>query len=288
MTPLFYCILNEMDDIRQLLKKQDFYALEKGNQEEAAELLELLPRMRSVKLVKGAAKTATAAAQPDYPVFDESFKKELEGFYQQINFWETEMEHGDNFLHTLFREFDLQNPNGGGRDQAYITFDELYHDMKEKYKQEKTGTEEEFKAEIAKFMCEHNVGSLDRQTPLHVLIKNLNYSISKIDDKKKLYGWIEGWLVKVVLPEKKNTGGDTTLTDWIFKEFMEIYRRLSLLNAVETSTDKFSDEAICAIYDTFKEPQAEYNRILKDAVKKNALPVFEKYMKVDKYHEAAL
>ena len=101
MTPLFYCILNEMDDIRQLLKKQDFYALEKGNQEEAAELLELLPRMRSVKMVKG------AAGQPDYPVFDESFKKELEGFYQQINFWDTDMEHGDNFLHTLFREFDL-------------------------------------------------------------------------------------------------------------------------------------------------------------------------------------
>ena len=99
MTPMYFIIYNEMFDMRKLFQDNGFYQLQKDNEKEAGELLEMLPRMWN-----GCKK------------FDPDFRNEVAEFYKQINFWRAELEHGDNFMHILIRDFDLLNPNGGARE----------------------------------------------------------------------------------------------------------------------------------------------------------------------------
>ena len=82
-------------------------------------MLELLPRMRS--------KTIDASVKPDPKIvtkgFDKKFKDDLEKFYKKIDFWNVELDHGENFMHILFRDFDLFNQKNNWREQSYITFE---------------------------------------------------------------------------------------------------------------------------------------------------------------------
>jgi len=67
-----------------------------------------------------------------------------------------------------------------------------------------------------------------------------------------------------------------------------MYKKLSAVGGLEASKDRFSDDTLCSLYEMFKNPQEEYNRILKYAVEKSTLGAFEKYMKVEKYHLQAI